>query len=191
MGSVERCPRPNSARKASRFAPPSQAYRSSGPRFLVCVHPALTARHCGTHPDQAYGDWIRRFVLFHGKRPPSPSAPTSAVRRRRSRIRPRHSHGSERFGATTDLRPALLYGHVIDRTGRGLLKPQPSPVRRSMSGLSRNWVTRTQPVPAFLTLRQRSTFRPAGGGYYPEEGNVRWSYRQTRQSIVRWPRRTG
>ena len=39
-------------------------------RLLDAVREALRARHCSPRTEKAYTGWIRRFVLFHGKRHP-------------------------------------------------------------------------------------------------------------------------
>lgn len=41
------------------------------PRLLECVRAVARLRHLSLRTEQAYSDWIRRFVLFHGKRHPS------------------------------------------------------------------------------------------------------------------------
>jgi integron integrase len=43
---------------------------SSPPRLLDRVRGVLRARHCSPRTEEAYVGWIRRFVLFHGKRHP-------------------------------------------------------------------------------------------------------------------------
>ena len=40
------------------------------PRLLDRVHQAARLRHMSRRTEQAYRDWIRRFILFHGKRHP-------------------------------------------------------------------------------------------------------------------------
>ena len=47
-----------------------QALRSGPPRLLDRVHDALRARHYSIRTETAYVAWIRRFVVFHGKRHP-------------------------------------------------------------------------------------------------------------------------
>ncbi len=44
---------------------------STGPRLLDRVRSALRARHYSRRTEKAYVDWIRRFILFHGKRHPT------------------------------------------------------------------------------------------------------------------------
>jgi integrase len=41
------------------------------PRLLDRVREALRARHCSRRTEKAYVAWIRRYILFHGKRHPA------------------------------------------------------------------------------------------------------------------------
>src|SRR6266851_8590117 len=41
------------------------------PRLLDRVRAALRTRHCSLRTEKAYVGWIRRFILFHGKRHPA------------------------------------------------------------------------------------------------------------------------
>ncbi len=51
---------------------PEETYRSSRkPRFLDEVRDAIRARHYSYRTEEAYTGWIRRFILFHGKRHPA------------------------------------------------------------------------------------------------------------------------
>jgi integron integrase len=47
---------------------PAQAAK---PRFLDSLRAAIRIRHYSIRTEQAYVDWVRRFILFHGKRHPS------------------------------------------------------------------------------------------------------------------------
>jgi site-specific recombinase XerD len=40
------------------------------PRLLDQVREAIRLRHYSIRTEQAYTDWIKRFILFHGKRHP-------------------------------------------------------------------------------------------------------------------------
>ena len=42
-----------------------------GARFLDTVRAAIRVRHYSIRTEQAYVQWIRRFILFHGKRHPN------------------------------------------------------------------------------------------------------------------------
>jgi len=46
------------------------ALRVKSPSLLDRVREAVQARHYSQRTEQAYIDWIKRFVLFHGKRHP-------------------------------------------------------------------------------------------------------------------------
>jgi len=41
------------------------------PRLLERVRAALRARHGGRRTEKAYVGWIRRYILFRGKRHPA------------------------------------------------------------------------------------------------------------------------
>src|SRR5262245_25837705 len=49
------------------------------PRFLERVRAAARLRHLSRRTEQAYVGWIRRFILFHGKRHPSELGPTDVT----------------------------------------------------------------------------------------------------------------
>ena len=40
------------------------------PKFLDVMRESLRVRHCSLRTEEAYGDWTRRFIIFHGKRHP-------------------------------------------------------------------------------------------------------------------------
>lgn len=44
---------------------------SDKPRLIVQIRDAIRVRHYSYRTEQAYVAWIRRFILFHGKRHPS------------------------------------------------------------------------------------------------------------------------
>jgi glucan phosphorylase len=43
---------------------------ADGPRLLDQVRELIRIRHYSIRTEQAYVQWIRRFILFHGKRHP-------------------------------------------------------------------------------------------------------------------------
>src|SRR5262250_2718054 len=43
----------------------------SAPRLLDRVREAIRLKHYSIRTEQAYVDWIRRFIRFHGKRHPA------------------------------------------------------------------------------------------------------------------------
>ena len=44
---------------------------TANPRLLDLVRGVLRRKHYSIRTDQSYVDWIRRFILFHGKRHPA------------------------------------------------------------------------------------------------------------------------
>ena len=62
LRSPDACARPSAAPPPPRSPPP--------PRLLDRVRAALRARHYSPRTEKAYVGWIRRFILFHGKRHP-------------------------------------------------------------------------------------------------------------------------
>jgi integron integrase len=68
-GAVLSCPGfTNSDMMVSVF--PSNAVVASSPRLLDRVRWLLRAKHYSIRTEEAYVDWIRRFILFHRKRHP-------------------------------------------------------------------------------------------------------------------------
>jgi Phage integrase, N-terminal SAM-like domain len=43
----------------------------SNPKLLDQVRDVIRRKHYSIRTEQTYTDWIRRFILFHGKRHPS------------------------------------------------------------------------------------------------------------------------
>jgi len=62
-GMVVQFPRPSAGRASGGAA-------TAPPRLLDVVSAALRARHYSPRTEKAYIGWIRRFILFHGKRHP-------------------------------------------------------------------------------------------------------------------------
>jgi len=52
---------------AEQYTPPP----AGGPRLLTRVREAIRTRHLSPRTEEAYVFWIRRYVLFHGKRHPA------------------------------------------------------------------------------------------------------------------------
>jgi hypothetical protein len=51
--------------------PPTTAAAAGSPRLLDRVRWHLRVKHYSIRTEQAYVDWIRRYILFHRKRHPS------------------------------------------------------------------------------------------------------------------------
>jgi len=54
-----------------RICDPPASYGSASPRLLDRLRLALRARHYSPRTEVAYVHWVRRFILFHGKRHPA------------------------------------------------------------------------------------------------------------------------
>ena len=52
------------------YVPPSTAAVASSPKLLDRVRWHLRVKHYSIRTEQAYVDWIRRYILFHRKRHP-------------------------------------------------------------------------------------------------------------------------
>jgi integron integrase len=52
------------------IVPPTNATLASSPKLLDRVRWRLRAKHYSIRTEQAYSEWIRRFILFHRKRHP-------------------------------------------------------------------------------------------------------------------------
>ena len=57
-------------RPAGVALPPAVA-SASPPKLLPRLRDALRLRHYSIRTEQAYVDWVRRFVVFHGRRHPA------------------------------------------------------------------------------------------------------------------------
>lgn len=66
-------PNPSSPRffEDDRLEPPRPHPPARPPRLLDQVRRVLRTRHYSHRTEQAYVGWIRRYILFHGKRHPS------------------------------------------------------------------------------------------------------------------------
>ena len=61
---------------------PEESYRSNAkPRLLDQVRAAIRTRHYSYRTEEAYIGWIRRFILFHGKRHPAEMLYTHVLNR--------------------------------------------------------------------------------------------------------------
>ena len=49
---------------------------SPEPKLLDHLRDRLRVRHYSIRTEQAYVDWVRRYILFHGKRHPPELGPT-------------------------------------------------------------------------------------------------------------------
>jgi site-specific recombinase XerD len=56
------------------YVPPTTAAVASSPKLLDRVRWHLRVKHYSIRTEQAYIDWIRRYILFHRKRHPNEMA---------------------------------------------------------------------------------------------------------------------
>jgi site-specific recombinase XerD len=57
-------------------APSVRPGQPNEPRFLVQVAHACRVKHLAYRTEQSYVAWVKRFILFHGKRHPQEMGPT-------------------------------------------------------------------------------------------------------------------
>jgi len=94
------------------------------PRLLERVHEAIRARHYSPRTAKAYVGWIRRFILFHGRRHPA-------------------TMGSEQI--TQYLTHLAVEGKVSPSTQTQALSAILFLYRSSSSRTSRSWKTSCEP----------------------------------------------
>ena len=67
-------------------------------RLLDWVRQEIRKRHYSRRTEKSYVGWIRRFILFHGKRHPAEMG-------------------------EVEMSTTMIYTHVLNRGGRGVLSP--------------------------------------------------------------------
>src|SRR5690606_3435080 len=72
------------------------------PRLLDRVRDRCRTKHCSYRTEQSYIHWIRRFILFHGKRHPDQMGVGDSE---------------------PECRTRQSYTHVLNSGGRGMLDP--------------------------------------------------------------------
>ena len=84
---------------------------SAKPRLMDLVRDALRVRHYSYRTEQAYVGWIRRFILFHGKRHPSQMGADEVREFLSSLARERNVSAATQAQALAAL--LFLYRHVL------------------------------------------------------------------------------
>ena len=109
---------PGRSQPASRREPPPLPAEPPPPRLLDRVRQAIRARHYSPRTETAYVGWIRRYIVFHGKRHPDEMGATE-VRRFLS-----HLATQGRVSAATQNQAfsglLFLYREVLQRQLTGL-----------------------------------------------------------------------
>ncbi|MDB4980421.1 MAG: Integron integrase IntIPac [Myxococcales bacterium] len=97
----------------SSVATPDIEPAAPKPRLLERVSAAIRARHYARRTERAYVGWIRRFILFHGKRHPNELAGPEITEFLTSLAVERHVSASTQNQALAAL--LFLYKEVLDR----------------------------------------------------------------------------
>ena len=87
--------------------------QASSPRLLDRVRAAIRLRHLSRRTEKAYVGWIRRFILFHGKRHPIELGPAEVTAFLSSLAVRDHVASSTQNQALAAL--LFLYRAVLDR----------------------------------------------------------------------------
>jgi len=90
--------------------PPTQL---TSPKLLDRVRTAIRARHYSRRTEEAYVPWIRRYILFHGKRHPGLMGAVDVAAFLSSLATDRHVSASTQNQALSAL--LFLYRHVLWR----------------------------------------------------------------------------
>jgi integrase-like protein len=101
---------PFTVRETTPVAPPK-------PRLLDRVREAIRARHYSRRTEKTYVAWIRRYILFHGKRHPAEMGAAEVTRFLTSLAVDGHVAASTQNQALSAL--LFLYREVLNRTCRG------------------------------------------------------------------------
>jgi integron integrase len=97
---------------ASTVAERPPSYGARSPRLLDRVRTALRTRHMSRRTEQAYVFWIRRYILFHGKRHPATLGAEEVTRFLSHLAEDRRVSASTQNQAPSAL--LFLYRHVLD-----------------------------------------------------------------------------
>ena len=87
--------------------------RPAKPKLLVLLRDAIRARHYAARTERAYVGWVRRFVLFHGKRHPIEMGAGEVTEFLTSLAVDRRVSASTQNQALAAI--LFLYKHVLDR----------------------------------------------------------------------------
>jgi hypothetical protein len=89
---------------------------ANSPRLLDETRRAIRYRHYSYRTEQAYVEWTRRFVRFHGMRHPREMGDDEVA-----------AFLDHRANARDEVRGALTHAHVLNRGCRGVVSPLDRP----------------------------------------------------------------
>jgi hypothetical protein len=93
---------------------------TTGPRLLDRVKAAIQMRHMSARTEEAYVGWIRRFIIFHGKRHPDDMAEPEVESGYDIRT-------IQELLGHKDVATTMIYTHVVNRGPLGVQSPLDRP----------------------------------------------------------------
>lgn len=90
------------------------------PRLLDQVRDLIRVKHYSIRTEQAYWQWIKRFILFHDRRHPRELGAVEVTAFLSDlAVRGKVSASTQNQALST----TMIYTHVLNRGGRGVLSP--------------------------------------------------------------------
>jgi integrase len=98
------------------------------PKLLDRLRDAIRVRHYSLRTEEAYAAWVRRFILFHGKRHPLEmgAAEINAFRTHLA-VDGHVSASTQELLGHKDMSTTRISTHVLNLGGRGVRSPLDKP----------------------------------------------------------------
>jgi integrase len=101
---------------------------SQPPKLLDSLRQRIRVLHYSIRTEQAYVDWVRRFILFHGKRHTRDGCAgghrlSHASGWRAQCVRLHAMAGCQELPGHEDVTTTMIYPHVLNKGGRGVPSP--------------------------------------------------------------------